>query len=114
VALTNLDSAHVTLSRSGNSLVITNPTTAATLTLSNEFANSWQGAASILFSDGTGLNVSQADTFSWLGTANGTMQGSNCGANVFAFGAGAETAIGGTNASGGNGNNTYQFGTQSG
>src|SRR5262249_22437374 len=117
VVLNNLNPSQVTLSRTGtnqNDLLVTNIATGATLTISNEFANAWQGASSVQFGDGTTLNISQSRTFTWHGIANSVMTGSNTGTNVFAFGAGAEDATGGTNASGGSGTNTYQFGTQSG
>jgi Ca2+-binding RTX toxin-like protein len=63
----------------------------------------------IQFSDGSTINLGQGTppAFSWYGTANSSMQGSNYGANTFIFGQGTESATGGTTSSGGNGNNTY-------
>jgi hypothetical protein len=46
-------------------------------------------------------------TFTWVGIANSNFSGINFGANVFEFGAGSETAIGGSTSGGGPGTNTY-------
>jgi uncharacterized protein YcsI (UPF0317 family) len=56
VLLKNLRPTDVSLSRSGSNLAdlsIQSKTTGNALTISNEFANPWQGAASVTFGDGT-------------------------------------------------------------
>ncbi len=76
------------------------------LTDSNGTVNS--GLSQIGFSDGTAINLAQNPlTFTWLGTSNASLSGSNYGANVFELGQGSESATGGNTNNGGNGNNTY-------
>jgi Ca2+-binding RTX toxin-like protein len=109
--LTNVTSAGATLSRTGNDLLIT-MTGANAVTIKNEF-NDAAAVPSIRFADGGSVSVG-ATALTWTGVAGSTLVGSNYATNTFVFGGGAETAVGGTNASGGTGNNTYQFGAQSG
>jgi hypothetical protein len=77
--------------------------------LVNQSGTVTSGLQQLQFSDGSVVNLGQGVpiTFTWLGTSNASLSGSNYGANIFEFGAGSESATGGNAASGGNGNNTY-------
>jgi hypothetical protein len=67
------------------------------------------GLSQIGFGDGSSISLGQGSppTFTWIGTPNASLNGSNFGANLFEFGPGSESATGGNTSNGGNGNNTY-------
>jgi hypothetical protein len=72
-----------------------------------------QGLTNIQFADGVSWNrsaISDAvSTFNWVGSpSNAMLTGNNYGANIFQFGAGTETAIGGAR------KNVYQASTGTG
>jgi hypothetical protein len=108
--------SEVQLSRSGNQLVVSVPSTGDTVTALWQFYNggsSVYGINNITFTDGTVWNrsaISDAtSTFTWAGTStNATLVGNNYGSNIFQFGDGAEVANGGAR------KNIYQASTASG
>jgi len=62
----------------------------------------------VRFADGSSIDLDQSPpSFTWLGTAGASINGTGYGANVFEMGAGGETFTGGDKSRGGNGNNTY-------
>jgi hypothetical protein len=67
------------------------------------------GIQSFQFSDGSSISIgaSSPPEFTWIGTPNASLSGSNFGANTFILGGGSESASGGGTGNGGNGNNTY-------
>ena len=82
-------------------------------------SNSWGASSAISqlsFADGTttqlgmtGAGQGNPLAFTWVGTSsNNSLTGTNYGSNIFEFGAGTETA------SGGSGNNTYKVSTSTG
>ena len=67
------------------------------------------GIQQLQFSDGTSIDMGPGSSpqFTWIGTQNASLSGSNFGANTFVLGGGSESVTGGGIGNGGNGNNTY-------
>ncbi len=89
------------------------------ITVNGDLHNNAWGVSSNLkeleFSDGTMLAIGQPAagqgipiTFTWVGSSNASLTGSNFGANVFDVAAGDSIQFGNTS-SGGNGQNTIEF-----
>ncbi len=101
--LVNINSYEVSLTRSGDALLISVPTTGDSFKVNYQFwgdGSQIQGLTTINFADGTVWNRSAiADavkTFTWVGSAtSGVLTGNDYGLNVFQFGAGSEVANGG-------------------
>jgi Ca2+-binding RTX toxin-like protein len=101
--LVNILPSEVQLTRSGNQLIVSVPSTGDSVTALWQF---WNGSTdyginAIKFADGTTWNRSAitdaTSTFTWTGSsANPTLVGNTYGSNIFQLGAGAETATGGT------------------
>jgi len=75
VALNNLNRADVSFYRSGSTLTdltIANKATGATLTLDNEFVNTWDGVATIVFGNGMVWQTSDIAANSYITAASST------------------------------------------
>jgi Ca2+-binding RTX toxin-like protein len=113
--LTDLNEGDITISRTGNNILVGVNSTGQSIKIDNQFysltAN--YGIEKIQFADGSSWNQQNindaASTFTWTGSAsNPTLTGNDYGHNVFQLGAGSETATGGA------GNNVYQVSTSTG
>jgi hypothetical protein len=101
LVLTDINPWDVQFSRSGYAMTMSVPSTGDSFKVDYQFwTDGLQGLSQVQFANGTvwdRSNLSDAvSTFTWAGSSgNPTLTGNDYGANVFQFGDGTETAVGG-------------------